>query len=145
MKHLKKYKIFESKENNDEIVSYLNDVLVDVNDLGLVYELTFFNKNYTYFNKECDQSNPINRISIIIDGMGFHSGGANKFFQYSEISGCIDQINSFLQEKGFKQDPLYTNFKLEGFYLSTKNVSIDKLKKLEHNKIQHIYITFQKK
>ena len=85
MKHIKNFKIFESKFENlsheemTEMYMTCKDILLELEDLGFRTNTTFFYNPWITF-----------RISN------------NKHFEYDEIKEVVDRLSDYLSEFGFQ-------------------------------------------
>lgn len=110
MKRLKGFKIFESDTFLDrykqlnEIVSYLEDVLIDITDDG--NRLDIRRPKYDRWGNEMDI------IEISISG---------KFFKPKKYIDSFDHMNSYLESHGYK---FYSNGTMYDTYLQKRNLSL---------------------
>lgn len=128
--------ILETKSHteldNDEIVEYVNSILLELDDLGTVaHEIVYFNKrgSMVYYvtnnigtyssrhsNRDIDKSLPIDRVDLIINGKGRNR------FDYSDVSDVVNHINSYLWDRGFGQDPKASSYvRLDAIWKTSAN------------------------
>ena len=119
-KHLKRYNesnlvVYESRKDNDEMYEYIETILLDIKDFGLLYDFQLYNQyGENYVAKRTDKNLPITKVQIDICGRDKVLLIDDIPFKYSDISDSINHITSYLSEMGFKIDPLSTSYKYEG-------------------------------
>lgn len=106
--------VYESREDNDEMYEYIDTILLDIYDFGLLYDFSLYNQyRENYEAKRTDKNLPITRVQVDVCGRD-KVMGIDSPFKYSDISNSINHITSYLSEMGFKIDPLSTSYKYEG-------------------------------
>ena len=104
MRYLKKYKVFESKEEIDDTISVLKDLILDIKDKDLNVKIYTFNKK-RYTNQEFEYEDTT-CIEIIIskneDDMADSGLRPYGRFNLSNIKNEIIQIVEFMDSQGWK-------------------------------------------
>ena len=152
MKHIKSH----IELDNDEIVEYISSILIDLDDLeNVTHEIVFYNSRTngsdmvywvdnnigTYKDKHRawndNLDSPIDRVDLILNVRG------RNCFNYSDIKGVVDHINSYLWERGFAQDWRTSSYKTKDVGIFGKScilVDFDDVKN-----ITNLCVSFKKK
>ena len=97
MRYLKTYKIFESNDSDDEVLSTISDMALDIKDDG-------FGVDVSKYSMHGDPSGTYGKIYICISlnvptGLGL-PGDA---FNVSDISSFITRMDSYLSSNNFNE------------------------------------------
>lgn len=92
MKHLTKYKLFESDHTKDEI----GDILLEVQDDGF------------YTQQDVRKSGEYNVYTTYIFKTENCPYGNGEPFNYHEVAGVIDRVKSYLDQEGLVSNQHYT-------------------------------------
>lgn len=107
MKHLTKYKLFESvsKKEHDEIIETLEDIGLDLKDDGYGIRV---HGNYVH-----------NGSSKIVVDVHLTKGGSYVPIKYREVKETFDRMDSYMKSIGFKSHLEYFIQKFSGGYMQS--------------------------
>jgi hypothetical protein len=131
MRYLKKYKLFESNDND---INFVNDILLDISDDDIPIKVSDLNKY--------SPNSPIKKISILIgdDEDEF----SEIFFDLSKYIETLEFVNDYLISEGYSiENSHFIFFNLvaqcdSAFHSSNFNEIKDKLKNINKLKICEI-------
>lgn len=131
MRYLKKYKLFESNDND---INFVNDILLDISDDDIPIKVSDLNKY--------SPNSPIKKISILIgdDEDEF----SEIFFDLSKYIETLEFVNDYLISEGYSiENSHFIFFNLvaqcdSAFHSSNFNEIKDKLKNINQLKICEI-------
>ena len=131
MRYLKKYKLFESNDND---INFVNDILLDISDDDIPIKVSDLNKY--------SPNSPIKKISILIGDD--EDEDSEIFFDLSKYIETLEFVNDYLIGEGYSiENSHFIFFNLvaqcdSAFHSSNFNEIKDKLKNINQLKICEI-------
>jgi hypothetical protein len=134
MRYLKKYKLFESNDND---INFVNDILLDISDDDISIKVSDLNKY--------SSNSSIKKISILIGEDDEEEDGYSEiFFDLSKYIETLESVNDYLTGEGYSLE--FSHFLYfdedddcaDSFHSSDFNEIKDKLKNINQLKICEI-------
>ena len=103
MKYIKSYKIFESSDEDEELIEDIRDLLVDLEDQGFIIDVA-----KTYVDGENNSFNVGSILVYIYKKIPLHETDVDQndedienLFEYSDVEFYVNRLISFMKSKKF--------------------------------------------